>query len=276
MMGCDISLFSTDYFRSSSGRKRLSSDSDGVKSESSATSSSESPTAMERSRLLNTGPLNRLRELFTRNGKGYEKQTIQPTLPDNKIQEVNCSLEEATHLAVKNRDVDELLKLISQSGDGFAISHGSLGARRLNPVEFACSLGHYDMVETLLENGCSPNLPTIEGKLLHTVLESLKSHPENIVEGRRVIKYLIDNCCDLDIKDRSSTTPLFLCSQIGDGEVMKMILERCSTKQLYCPCSTNQFIPLHMSAMRGDYECVRLLLKYKPHKQVKRKILTMK
>lgn len=180
----------------------------------------------------------------------------------------SLSLEEAAEAAVRNRNKDQLLRLINKCGDGFVLIPASSLPKKKNPVELACSLGYYDIVEVFLEHGCSPNLPTSAGKLLHTLLESMKTNVENIAAAQKVLKILCEKGCDLNIKDYKGNTPLMHCAQIGDSAVMSEVLSKCSELQLSCRCSGSQYTPLHMSAMRGDFECVKLLLSRSPHKHV--------
>lgn len=179
------------------------------------------------------------------------------------------TMEEAAEIAVRNRNKEQLQRIITKCGEGFSLIpvHG-LPKRKKNAVELACTLGYYDIVEVFLDNGCSPNLPTTAGKLLHSVLESLKSHKECVSVGRRVVRSLCEKGCDLNIKDYRGNTPLMHCAQIGDCIILKEILFRCSELQLSYRCSGSQNTPLHMSVMRGDYECVKLLLSRSPHKHV--------
>lgn len=178
------------------------------------------------------------------------------------------SLEEAAEAAVRSRNKDQLLSLINKCGDGFVIIPASSLPKKKNPVELACSLGYYDLVEVFLEHGCSPNLPTSAGKLLHSLLESMKSHGENLAIACKVLKSLCEKGCDLNIKDYKGNTPLMHCAQIGDSDVMNEVLSRCSELQLSCRCSGSLYTPLHMSAMRGDFACVKLLISRSPHKHI--------
>ncbi|KAK7498134.1 hypothetical protein BaRGS_00010722 [Batillaria attramentaria] len=178
------------------------------------------------------------------------------------------SLEDAAEVAVRNRNKEQLLRLINKCGDGFVIIPASSLPKKKNPVELACSLGYYDLVEVFLDHGCSPNLPTSAGKLLHSLLESMKSHADNLGPAHKVLKTLCEKGCDLNIKDYKGNTPLMHCAQIGDSGVMNDVLSKCSELQLSCRCSGSLYTPLHMSAMRGDFECVKLLLSRSPHKHV--------
>ncbi|KAL8603069.1 hypothetical protein ACOMHN_015634 [Nucella lapillus] len=218
-----------------------------------------------------------LRKMFSRKKSKEKEKNHNATLPGKTTNDFSTRYGSSVDLdaesAVRNRNTEQLLLLVQGGGDGFNFLTGGGGRfpKRLNPVELACSLGYFDIVELFLQNGCSPNLPTSAGKLLHTVLESIKSHNDCLEPGRTLLKHLICLGCDLDIKDWCGVTPLMHCAQIGDHELMRMVLEKCSDRQLTCHCSGSLYTPLHMSAMKGEFECVKLLLSRSPHKHVNEK-----
>ncbi|CAG5120560.1 unnamed protein product [Candidula unifasciata] len=129
-------------------------------------------------------------------------------------------------------------------------------------VERACVLGHFDMLELFLQNGCSANLPTSHGRLIHTVLTSLKSHRHLIENGMalNIIKLLITRDCDVNVKDYLGKSPLLLAAELADADIMRQILKCCLDWQLTCPSRGNGHTPLHMASMNGSVECVSLLL----------------
>ncbi|BFZ24543.1 hypothetical protein BsWGS_27582 [Bradybaena similaris] len=140
-----------------------------------------------------------------------------------------------------------------------------MGDQRLenqSVVERACVLGHFDMLELFLQNGCSANLPTSHGRLIHTVLTSLKSNRHLIENGvaLRVIRLLITTDCDVNVKDYLGKSPLLLAAELADANIMREILNCCLDWQLSCPSRGNGHTPLHMSSMNGSVECVVLLL----------------
>lgn len=219
--------------------------------------------------------------------EGYFKKTVEYSLEKYQVDNMSkrnsaskrepsdvvvvrtTSLEEAAELAVRNRNKEQLLHVINKCGEWNAfLPASSLPKKKTSAVELACILGYFDMVEVFLDNGCSPNLPTSAGKLLHSVLDSLKANEDSLNAGQRVIKILCKKGCDLNIKDYKGNTPLMQCAQIGDTVIMKEVLSRCSEQQLSHRSSGSLNTPLHMSVMRGDFECVRLLLEYSPHKHV--------
>ena len=282
-MGCELSRFFIGYisFCPKQGRKRLSSgDSDfrqDVESQEYDEKANDKFVDYRGQSLKETNAetkLARLRKVFSRRTKMSQaepkKLVSSPNQAYDQVAKIP-TLEEAAESAVRNRNVEQLLVVMQQSGNGFDLFPPTGVPKKFNPVELASSLGYYEIVDVFLENGCSPNLPTTTGKLLHTVLESLKAHEESIETGRQVVKHLINAGCDVDIKDRCGITPLMHCAQIGDSQIMRAVLDKCSAKQLNCHCSGSQYTPLHMSAMRGDFECVKMLLSHSSHKHINEK-----
>ncbi|XP_046576778.1 uncharacterized protein LOC124284717 [Haliotis rubra] len=169
--------------------------------------------------------------------------------------------------AVSRRD-KELLQRLILTGAFQLAPFNIREKKKSNPVELACKLGFTDIVEVFLDNGCSPNLPTSQGRLIHSVLEGMKCESISLEHGRRLIQLLCNSGCDVNIKDARYTSTLMYASELGDTVVLDIILRHCSTSQLYYQCGGSSYTPLHMSTMRGDSECVRQLLKYSPSKHV--------
>ncbi|XP_071087437.1 E3 ubiquitin-protein ligase MIB2-like [Haliotis cracherodii] len=169
--------------------------------------------------------------------------------------------------AVSRRD-KELLQRLILTGAFQPAPFDIHEKKKNNPVELACKLGFTDIVEVFLDNGCSPNLPTSQGRLIHSVLEGMKCESISLESGRRLIQLLCDSGCDVNINDARYTSTLMYASELGDTVVLDIILRHCSTSQLSYQCGGSSYTPLHMSTMRGDSECVRQLLKFSPSKHV--------
>ncbi|RUS82013.1 hypothetical protein EGW08_010240 [Elysia chlorotica] len=129
-------------------------------------------------------------------------------------------------------------------------------------VERACLLGHLDMLEIFLLNGCSSNLPTSHGRLIHTVLAALKVHRWLVDSGAALasIRLLLDMDCDVNVKSYQGKSPLLLAAEIADPPIIAELLNHCLPWQLTCSDPTNRHTPLHMACMSGSVRCVRLLL----------------
>lgn len=132
----------------------------------------------------------------------------------------------------------------------------------LSVVERACVLGYFDILELFLENGCSANLPTSHGRLIHTVLTSLKSHRQLMENGTavRVIRLLLSMDCDVNVKNYKGKSPLMLVSELADSELMKLLLHHCLDWQITTANKDNWHTPLHMVCMKGSVQCLSLLL----------------
>lgn len=174
--------------------------------------------------------------------------------------------------AVEHRDVVRLLQLI-QNGDivsSFPFPGLSDHDRAtVNPVELACSLGYANIIQLFLDHGCSPNLPTSEGRLVHTVLECTKSQKLSLEESRELVRVLCLSSCDVNLKSNFSKTTLLYASELGDSKILKYILKLTNTSQLSRgDPGPNGYTPLQMSSMRGDLDCVLLLLKKTPLEHV--------
>lgn len=173
--------------------------------------------------------------------------------------------------AVEHRDAVRLLQLI-QNGDiitSFPCPSLSDRDRIVNPVELACSLGYANIIQLFLDHGCSPNLPTSEGRLVHTVLECTKSQKLSLAESRELVRVLCSSSCDVNLKSNFSKTTLLYAAELGDSEILKYILKLTHPSQLSRgDPGPNGYTPLQMSSMRGDLDCVLPLLKKTPLEHV--------
>ena len=122
------------------------------------------------------------------------------------------------------------------------------------------------MLEIFLLNGCSSNLPTSHGRLIHTVLTALKAHRWLVDSGAALasIRLLLAMDCDVNVKNYQGKSPLLLAAELADGPIMAEILPRCLPWQLTSSDRDNGHTPLHMACMNGNVTCVRLLLEWLP------------
>ncbi|OWF37291.1 uncharacterized protein LOC110440372 [Mizuhopecten yessoensis] len=134
--------------------------------------------------------------------------------------------------------------------------------RTITPMELACMLGYIDLVQLFLDNGCSPNLPTTAGRLIHTIMDTLKSGKMDLKEGQSLVKRLCTEGCNVNIIGQNHKTPILLAAELGNVEIMKTLLSVVDPAVLHHGDVPNGFTPLHMSAMRGDLDCVLVMLKY--------------
>ncbi|KAH9509984.1 hypothetical protein Btru_044785 [Bulinus truncatus] len=129
-------------------------------------------------------------------------------------------------------------------------------------VEQACMLGYLDIVELFLNNGCSANLPTSHGRLIHTVLLAVKANRKLVENGAalRLIRNLLAMDCDVNVKNYNGKSPLMLASELADPEIIRELLSHCLDWQLVGDNKCYWQSPLHMVCMNGSVECLNLLL----------------
>ncbi|XP_069131437.1 putative ankyrin repeat protein RF_0381 [Argopecten irradians] len=169
-------------------------------------------------------------------------------------------------LAVLHNDKVALQRLIEKEEsvnswtDIFQFVNSS--QRVVTPMELACMLGYIDLVKLFLDNGCSPNLPTTAGRLIHTIMDTLKSGKMDLKAGQTLVKRLCNEGCYVNIRDQNHKTPILLAAELGDVEILRTLLSVVDPAVLNHGDVPNGFTPLHMSAMRGDLDCVLEILKY--------------
>lgn len=192
-------------------------------------------------------------------------KTELDTMKNIAIPAEDDSLYDKMMYAVRIHDITLLQRLIDcDSGDfwGFIYQFLQNNERRMSPVELACSLGYTDIVYVYLDNGCSPDLPTTHGRLIHSVLYSIKSGAIKIADGQSLIGYLCDKGCNVNIRDINTKTTLLHAAELGDVNIMESILSVAKPFLITISDVPNRFTPLHMSAMRGDLDCVLAILNY--------------
>ncbi|CAI9731864.1 E3 ubiquitin-protein ligase MIB2-like [Octopus vulgaris] len=167
--------------------------------------------------------------------------------------------------AVQDGDADDLRRLCNDFITDISVTPLNPGNTPA-PVEVACKNGNTELVKIFLENGCSPNLPTSKGRLIHTVLDSMKSGAINLREGRDLISFMIKKDLQLSMVDIKGDSPLQLVAELGDVETLEIIIEHSPAKHQCERSIGSGFIPLHTSVMRGDLDCVDRLLRRYPAK----------
>uniref|UniRef100_A0A2C9L5W6 SOCS box domain-containing protein n=1 Tax=Biomphalaria glabrata TaxID=6526 RepID=A0A2C9L5W6_BIOGL len=129
-------------------------------------------------------------------------------------------------------------------------------------VEQACMLGYFDIVELFLNNGCSANLPTSHGRLIHSVLLAIKSNRKLVESGaaQRLVHLLLTMDCDVNVKNYNGKSPLLLAAELADAGIMEELLDHCLDWQLTGDAQCYWQSPVHMVCMNGSVECLNLLL----------------
>lgn len=172
--------------------------------------------------------------------------------------------------AIESNNVGAVIDLInnySLDSWGDVSNYVTNNYRVHNPVETACNLGHTEIINIFFENGCSANLPTSSGRLIHTVLKNIQAQKINLEDGRTLIKFMcVQNNCNVNIKDIHHKTPLLYACEIGDKSILDILMSVSDPDILKCKDLPNGFTPLHMSVMKCDLECVTFILEHLPEK----------
>lgn len=82
-------------------------------------------------------------------------------------------------------------------------------------MNIACTNGHFDVLQFLMEKESKQNL--FDSNLLHTA--STRGH-------EHLVKFLLDQGFDINLKDLTGSTPLYHASKTVNFEILKMLLER--------------------------------------------------
>jgi len=120
------------------------------------------------------------------------------------------------------------------------------------PLHFASIGGHYDIVEILLANKATVEVPEPKVQPLH--FASLVGHC-------RIATLLLDYKADVDRQTkRDLESPLHLAASRGRNGTVSLLLWR---KASVGACNVHQCTPLHLAAKRNHIDTVKLLLKAK-------------
>ncbi|XP_062567312.1 ankyrin repeat and SOCS box protein 7-like [Saccostrea cucullata] len=172
--------------------------------------------------------------------------------------------------AIERNDIDAVVDLInnySLESWGDVSNYVTNNYRIHNPMETACNLGRTNIIHIFFDNGCSANLPTSSGRLIHTVCKNIQTRKINIEDGRKLLKLMChQNNCNVNIKDIHHKTPILYACEIGDKEILEILMSVSDPEILKCKDLPNGFTPLHMSTMKSDLECVSVILKHLPEK----------
>ena len=98
--------------------------------------------------------------------------------------------------------------------------------------------------------GCTHPAPTVR---LKAVSESLQA--SDITEIRELIK----EGADVDVRNKSGATSLFMASQEGHAEIVKLLLEAKADVNAKASVAGKEYTPLSIAKRKGHTEIVRLL-----------------
>ncbi|CAI8010571.1 Protein fem-1 homolog C [Geodia barretti] len=137
--------------------------------------------------------------------------------------------------------------LVEAKADVNFVTEGRAGRPALNA---ACSRGHYEVAEYLLDQGASVN--ATDGEQFSALHEAtFNGHP-------RVAKLLIERGADIEKNSNDGSTALMVASAGGDVETVKLLLERRANSSHRLPKWGRTAI--HNAASRGQAKVVELLL----------------
>ncbi|XP_064609695.1 uncharacterized protein LOC135473746 [Liolophura sinensis] len=195
--------------------------------------------------------------------------------PSIQLTHVGTRTERAKHdqifRAVRNRDKQLLRSLIVEDIQDEEAAQSLVcvsDKNGVNPVELACLLGYTEEVTLFIEHGCSPNLPTSIGRLVHTVLECIKSQSIGMQEGHQLLRFMCDKGCDVRMKDRKRKCTLLYATELGDPDILQLIIRYGGCGDAGVKDTYSGYTPLHMAAMKGDLECLQVLLREGPGSQI--------
>lgn len=177
------------------------------------------------------------------NGDESERSPLQPSVVQiTPIIEQTIPSGSSTTATVAS-DVEETTRARVQSG------HNNENVERetdsnsyaLETYHFASSFDHYTPSFTPAQETCS---------LVHDAVQ--KGNIE-------ILALLIEHGADPAMKDSTRSTPLHLASQLGDEELVKLLLQQDSCAIMFRP-NTNGLTPLRLAVRNGHAIVVRLLL----------------
>ncbi len=76
------------------------------------------------------------------------------------------------------------------------------------------------------------------------------------------VKLLIDAKAELNVGDKYGSTPVGKCAMFGYHEVLNLLLEAGADPNYTNPADFSDHPPLHMACNRGQFECVKLLVRH--------------
>ena len=148
---------------------------------------------------------------------------------------------------------DKIAEVLLNHG---ANANGLLPSGDLPYLFVACSKKRMNFVKLLIKYGADVNVVHQQGNSrianLHLITQMSVNDPEYI----DIILELLNNGADVDRTIESSITALHIAAEIGNSEVMKLLLSYNANVHF----SANGFTPLHYAIQNQDDLCVTLLL----------------
>ena len=104
-----------------------------------------------------------------------------------------------------------------------------------NALHYACSEGHIEIVDILIDFNADPNLPcntdcwrhtTTDTKFSPLMLAALNGHAE-------IVKKLVEKKSDINYRDTNGETALYLASYSGRNEIVDILLKANANPNIY-------------------------------------------
>lgn len=86
------------------------------------------------------------------------------------------------------------------------------------PLGLACFFGHYDTAEYLTKAGAPLNAPS------RNELKSASIHSATAGRHEKIVKMLLDNRAEPNVREQGGYTPLHVAAQNGDVEIILILL----------------------------------------------------
>jgi ankyrin repeat protein len=148
-------------------------------------------------------------------------------------------------------DAFDLMETLLKSG---ANVNGSFKSDDKTPLYHAIFHGDIKALEILLEYGANPNLPNKKSALLKAIQD----------RRTKAIALLIENGAEINIKQRdpyyddNETTPLFLATEKGEIQIVKVLLENGANPNI--EVTNNK--PIEIAIKKNRLDIALLLLSY--------------
>jgi len=159
----------------------------------------------------------------------------------------NDELEKIVQREVWNDNLRFMKMLIERIARGEKVGYG--------PCHFAASLGSYDLMELLLNNGADKNERDRDGNppLMWVIAHN---------GSEELLELLVDNGSHVNIMNFAGESPLFLAAAHGLADKVQYLLENGAE---VTAVNLEGASPLHAAAANGDVGVIRLLVKYGAH-----------
>ena len=96
-----------------------------------------------------------------------------------------------------------------------------------NALHYACSEGHIEIVDTLINFNSDPNLPcNTDTKFSPLMLAALNGHA-------KIVKKLLEKKSDIEYRNTSGETSLYLASYSGRNEIVDILLKANANPNIY-------------------------------------------